>query len=120
MSKHIKEKCYNSVSHRNTQLLSTIDPTTADAQETVVNVDPNAWTPDSSQIEEDEDGTTRFVEKSVPKELFINTARKPAESSFIDTYSQGIVSTRVADGLSSSSHSQSESKRSQKMVKYAM
>ena len=115
----VKEKYHKPDSQKNTQTLSSIDSAVVENQEMVVNVDPNAWTPDSSQIEEEEDGSTRFVEKNRPKELFHIPVCESTETTFIDSYSQGIASKRVADGLSSSSHSQShefslDTKRTQK------
>ena len=117
---NVKEKYYKTEGLRNAKTVSTVDSTVADNQEPVVNVDPNAWTPDSSQIEEEEDGSSRFVDKNAPKEFSSIPGRKsiPVEPTFIDAYSQGNVGKRCADGLSSSSHSQTnelsfENKRTQ-------
>jgi hypothetical protein len=106
------------------QPLSTISskPAYVESQEPLLSVNPNAWTPDSSQIEEEEDNSLRFVDKTVQKDITKTGGGADTltqDPNYVEPPSHGIPGKRCADGLSSSSHSQSnelgiENKRTQK------
>ena len=82
------------------------------AQEPLINnVNPNAWTPDSSQLEEEEDSALRLRDAKLSNKCTTTTqGNEPlltADPTLAGTFQHASMSKKGADGLSSSSHSQS-------------
>ena len=81
------------------------------AQEPLINnVNPNAWTPDSSQLEEEEDSALRLIDAKLSSKCTTTTGGNepplPADPTLAGTFQHAAMSKKGADGLSSSSHSQ--------------
>ena len=75
------------------------------------NVNPNAWTPDSSQLEEEEDSALRLRDTKLSSKCTTtskgNELLLPTDPTLAGTFQHASMSKKSADGLSSSSHSQS-------------